>query len=209
MNLIIIGAPASGKGTLSKQIVKEYGIPQISTGDILRANMRQGTDLGKIAERYIKEGNYLPDHIVCEVVRDRLMEDDCKKGFILDGFPRTIVQADELAEFAKIDGVLLIDLPLDIVVERSITRRVCTSCGEIYNTSRYDKSTCKKCGAPLYQRDDDKLETVKNRLEVYEKQTAPLIDFYSDKLCRVSSAGTPEETFAQVKTFLDKLEDKK
>ncbi len=206
MNLILLGAPGSGKGTLAKNIAKEFKIPQISTGDILRANITFGTILGKKAKEYMDEGKLVPDELVIDLLKQRLMEDDCKKGYILDGFPRTVVQAKELEKFAKIDSVILIDLPFNVIEDRIVNRRLCENCGEIYNVSTYEKNTCKKCGAPLYQRDDDKLETVRNRLEVYERQTAPLINFYSDKIHKVNSIGSPEETYGLVKKFLESRE---
>jgi len=206
MNLILLGAPGSGKGTLAKNIAKEFKIPQISTGDILRANITFGTILGKKAKEYMDEGKLVPDELVIDLLKQRLLEEDCKNGYILDGFPRTVVQAKELEKFAKIDSVILIDLPFNVIEDRIVNRRLCENCGEIYNVSTYEKNTCKKCGAPLYQRDDDKLETVRNRLEVYERQTAPLINFYSDKIHKVNSIGSPEETYGLVKRFLENKE---
>ena len=203
MNLILLGAPGSGKGTLAKNIVKNFNIPQISTGDILRANIAFGTILGKKAKEYMDQGKLVPDELVIDLLKQRLEEKDCKKGFILDGFPRTIAQAEALEKIARIDSVIQIDLPFNIIEDRIVNRRLCAACGEIYNASTYKKTTCDKCGAPLYQRDDDKLETVRNRLEVYERQTAPLINFYSDKLYKVNSLGSPEETYEAVRTFLE------
>lgn len=209
MNLILLGAPGSGKGTLAKNIVKHYGIPQISTGDILRANSAFGTILGKKAKEYMDQGKLVPDELVIDLLKQRLNEKDCKNGFILDGFPRTIPQAEELAKFAKIDKVVLIDLPFEVIEDRVVNRRICSNCGEIYNAKDYSSTTCAKCGAPLYQRDDDKLETVRNRLEVYEKQTAPLINFYADKLCKINSLGSPDDTFKAAKNELDKWKKNK
>ena len=208
MNLILLGAPGSGKGTLAKQIVKDFNIPQISTGDIFRENIKNGTKIGKLAKSYIDKGQLVPDEVVIMLVEDRLKQNDCKNGFILDGFPRTIAQGKSLEKIAKIDGIILLDLPFNIIEERIITRRVCSSCGEIYNTRSYDKNVCKKCGAPLYQRDDDKLETVRNRLEVYDREVTPLINFYSGRLHKFDGSGSPDEVYAKVKTFLDKLEAK-
>lgn len=208
MNLILLGAPGAGKGTLAKKIVKDYHIPQVSTGDILRENIKNETPVGKLAKEFIDKGQLVPDEVVIELLKNRLSQDDCKKGFILDGFPRTITQGKSLENIANIDGVILIDLPFNIIEERIVTRRVCSSCGEIYSTSSYDKNDCKKCGAPLYQRDDDKLETVRNRLEVYDRQTAPLINFYSDRVYRLDGSGSPEDVYARAKTFLDDLEEK-
>ena len=208
MNLILLGAPGSGKGTQAKFISKNYKIPQISTGDILRANIQFGTELGREAKGYMDAGKLVPDTLIVKLLQERIKEKDCENGFILDGFPRTIAQAQALEEIANIDCVILIDLPFDVIEERAVNRRICKGCGEIFNTSTYSSSVCDKCGAPLYQRDDDKLETVRNRLKVYEQQTAPLIDFYSAKLHKVSSIGSVEETSEAVKNILDKMEYK-
>ncbi len=206
MNLILLGAPGSGKGTLAKNIQAEFGLIQISTGDLLRQAMSVESEISDKLKSYMSKGELVPDELVLEILQERISQDDCKNGFILDGFPRTVPQAEALKNIAVIDGVILIDLPFDVIEQRIAGRRICTSCGEIYNTSSYDKLSCKKCGAPLYQRDDDKLETVKVRLEVYEKSTAPLIDFYSDKLYKVNASGSPEDTYKAAKTFLIKLE---
>ncbi len=206
MNLILLGAPGSGKGTLAKNIQAEFGLIQISTGDLLRQAMSVESEISDKLKSYMSKGELVPDELVLEILQERISQDDCKNGFILDGFPRTVPQAEALKNIAVIDGVILIDLPFDVIEQRIAGRRICSSCGEIYNTSSYDKLSCKKCGAPLYQRDDDKLETVKVRLEVYEKSTAPLIDFYSDKLYKVNASGSPEDTYKAAKTFLIKLE---
>ena len=206
MNLILLGAPGSGKGTLAKNIVKNYNIPQISTGDILRANITFGTELGLKAKAYMDAGKLVPDELVIDLLQQRLEEKDCKNGFILDGFPRTLAQAEALEKIARIDSVIQIDLPFDVIEDRVVNRRICSNCGEIYNAKTYDKKECSKCGAPLYHRDDDKLETVRNRLEVYEKTTSPLINFYSDRLFKVSGEGSPEDTYEPVKTYLNGLE---
>lgn len=205
MNLILLGAPGSGKGTLAKHIVKDFKIPQISTGDILRANITFGTILGNKAKEYMDNGKLVPDELVIDLLKQRLDEKDCQKGFILDGFPRTINQAKALEKIADIDCVIQIDLPFNVIEDRIVNRRMCENCGEIYNASTYKKTVC-KCGAPLYQRDDDKLETVRNRLEVYERKTAPLINFYADKLHKVNSLGSPDETYEAVKNFLKSKE---
>lgn len=203
MNLILLGAPGSGKGTLAKKICKDYNIPQISTGDILRANIAFGTMLGKKAQEYMNKGELVPDELMLDLLEQRLAEKDCKNGFILDGYPRSIAQAEALKKIVSIDCVIQIDLPFSIIETRLTSRRICTSCGEIFDISVYGKDTCDKCGAPLYQRDDDKLETIRNRLEVYEKQTAPLINFYGDILHKINSLGSPEETYEAAKTVLD------
>ena len=206
MNIILLGAPFSGKGTLAKQIVRDFGLVQISTGDLFRENIKNNTDIGKLAKSYMDKGDLVPDEVVISMLFKRIQEKDCQKGVIFDGFPRTIEQAKALKKIAKIDSVILLDVPLDVIESRVTGRRVCKGCGEIYNTLSYDKSTCSKCGSPLYQRDDDKLETVRYRLEVYEKQSAPLIDFYADRLLKVSGKNKPEDTYKPVKKHLKDLE---
>ena len=202
MNLIMLGAPGSGKGTMAKLIAKDFELPHISTGDIFRENIKNQTEIGKQAKAIMDKGELVPDEITIKIVENRLKEDDCKDGFILDGFPRNLIQARALEKFAKIDRVILLDVPSEEIVRRIVGRRACKNCGEIYNTETYDKPTCAKCGGELYQRDDDKLETVRNRLEVYEKQTAPLIDFYQDKIFRAEGKDTPQETYEPVKIEL-------
>lgn len=202
MNLILLGAPFSGKGTLARNIVSDFGLIQISTGDLFRENIKNGTEVGKLAKNYMDKGQLVPDSVTISMLKERISKDDCKKGFILDGFPRTLEQAKELEKIAKIDTVVQLDVSFDEIRRRCLGRRTCSKCGEIYNTSTYNKTTCKLCGSPLFQRDDDNLETVNNRLEVYEKMTAPLIDFYADRLFVVNGGISPEITYEPVKNFL-------
>ena len=202
MNLIMLGAPGSGKGTMAKLIAKDFELPHISTGDIFRENIKNQTEIGKQAKAIMDKGELVPDEITIKIVENRLKEDDCKDGFILDGFPRNLIQAKALENFAKIDRVILLDVPNEEIERRMSGRRTCKDCGEIYNTETYDKTTCAKCGGELYQREDDKLETVRNRLEVYERQTAPLINFYQDKIFRAEGKDTPQETYEPVKIEL-------
>ena len=203
MKIILLGAPGSGKGTLAKKISKEYNIPQISTGDMFRACVKEESELGKKVKSIMESGALVPDEVTIEIVKDRLSKDDCKNGFILDGFPRTMSQGEALENISQIDKVILVELDNDIIIDRLSSRRTCPNCGEIYSLNELENEVCKKCNSSLIQRDDDKPETIKHRLEVYEKSTAPLINFYSDKLVKVSSSGTPEETFEQVKAFLN------
>ena len=178
MKIIFLGAPGSGKGTHATRVKTELGVPHISTGDIFRENIKGGTPLGVLAKSYIDKGALVPDDVVIDIVKDRLSREDCKKGFILDGFPRTIYQAEALKSIAKIDVVINLVVDDDAIVKRVAGRRMCR-CGETYNVAFLNGSTtCAKCGGELYQRDDDKEETVKSRLEVYHKETAPLIDYY-------------------------------
>lgn len=179
-NLVFLGAPGAGKGTQAKRISEKYGIPHISTGDILRANIKAGTELGMLAKSYIDKGALVPDEVIIKVMESRLAEADCKNGYLLDGFPRTIEQAKALDKITDVTLAVNIVVDNDAVVARIAGRRMCV-CGESYHVSAHPSDVCDKCGAKLYQRDDDKEETVKSRLEVYEKQTAPLIEYYSAK----------------------------
>ena len=186
MKIIMLGAPGAGKGTHAKKITEKFGIPAISTGDIFRENIKNGTELGKKAKEYMDAGNLVPDELVCDLVVDRLKQDDCKNGYILDGFPRTIPQAEALtAALAKDDDA--IDYALEIfiedqaIIDRMSGRRVCQSCGATYHVVNIPPKTegvCDECDGELIVRDDDAPETVKKRLDVYHEQTAPLIDYY-------------------------------
>ena len=185
MKIIMLGAPGAGKGTHAKKITEKFGIPAISTGDIFRENIKNGTELGKKAKEYMDAGNLVPDELVCDLVVDRLKQDDCKNGYILDGFPRTIPQAEALtAALAKNDDA--IDYALEIfiedqaIIDRMSGRRVCKSCGATYHVVNIPPKTegvCDECDGELIVRDDDAPETVKKRLDVYHEQTAPLIDY--------------------------------
>ena len=178
MKIIFLGAPGSGKGTHATRVKTELGVPHISTGDIFRENIKGGTPLGVLAKSYIDKGALVPDDVVIKIVEDRLSREDCKNGFILDGFPRTIYQAEALKKIADIDVVINLVVDDEAIVKRVAGRRMCR-CGETYNVAFLNgATTCAKCGAELYQREDDKEETVKSRLEVYHKETAPLIDYY-------------------------------
>jgi len=179
MKLIFLGPPGAGKGTQAERIAAAHEIAHISTGDMLRAEMRQGTELGLAAKAIIDRGELVPDEVIIGMVKVRITQPDCANGFLLDGFPRTVAQADALAEICEIDRVINIDVPFDRLVDRISGRRMCPACGAAFHVSTYAGDTCDKCGAALYQRDDDKAETVKNRLLVYEKQTQPLIDYYA------------------------------
>lgn len=204
MNLVFLGAPGAGKGTQATRICQKYNIPHISTGDILRANIKAGTPLGVEAKAYIDKGLLVPDEVVIGLVKNRLGEEDCKKGFLLDGFPRTLEQAKALGEFAEITCAIDIEVDEKLVVERIAGRRMC-KCGESYHVSWYRFDKCAKCGSELYQRDDDREETVKARLEVYNVQTAPLIDYYAGKgvLKSVDGAKDMEEVFEDIVRILN------
>lgn len=204
MNVILLGAPGAGKGTQAVQMAAEYGIPHISTGEIFRKNLKEGTPVGLKAKAYLDRGELVPDSVVVEIVAERLKEADCKNGFLLDGFPRTIPQAEALKKIAVIDKVVNIDVDLGKLAERLTGRRVCAACGESYHVSMNPGETCAKCGGKLIQREDDKEETVKARLEVYEKQTAPLIRFYSDLgvLVTVDGMQSIADVFSDIKKAL-------
>ena len=208
MKIILLGAPGSGKGTLAKKISSDFNIPQISTGDLFRAIVNEDSPLGRKVKSLIDNGTLVPDEVTIEIVKNRLSQQDCQNGYILDGFPRTVEQAKALEKLTHIDSIILVDLPFEIIIERLSSRRTCSGCGEIYSAKNYTSNVCEKCGASLIQRDDDKPEIIKHRLEVYETNTAPLINFYSERLFKVSSQGTPDETYRPVKTFLEGLEEK-
>ena len=204
-NIILLGAPGAGKGTQAAMIAEEFKVPHISTGDILRRNMKEGTPLGLKAKAFVESGGLVPDEVVIGLVEDRLSHDDCKNGYILDGFPRTIAQAEALDKVARIDLAINIDVPFETIIDRLGGRRVCV-CGETYHVSMLNgETTCKRCGKELFVRDDDKPETVKNRLKVYSDQTQPLIDYYrsQNKVVDIKANGTKEEIFADIKKVLE------
>ncbi|RMG73924.1 MAG: adenylate kinase [Nitrospirae bacterium] len=215
MRIVLLGAPGAGKGTQAKKLIEKYGIPQISTGDILRKAVADGTPLGKEAKSYMDKGELVPDSVVIGLVKERLQQDDCKKGFILDGFPRNTSQAETLDKVLDEMGMplqvaLSVDVDFDVLMKRLTGRRTCKDCGQMYNiyfSPPQKEGVCDKCGGELYQRDDDKEETIKKRLDVYEAQTAPLIDYYEKKgiLKRVNGVGNIDEIFANVCAILDSL----
>ncbi len=207
MNIILLGAPGAGKGTQATRISEKYGLPHISTGDIFRDNIKRGTEIGLLAKSYTDKGQLVPDEVTCKIVEGRLAEEDCKGGYLLDGFPRNLFQAQELDKFSKVDAVINIDIDLSLLMDRLCGRRVCKSCGESYHVNFLNgKTTCDKCGGELYQRKDDNEETVGNRLKVYTEQTAPLIDYYKGKgvLIDIDGVGAIDEVFARICAALDK-----
>ena len=187
MKIIMLGAPGAGKGTQAKKIAEKYGIPHISTGDIFRANIKNGTELGKKAKTYMDQGLLVPDELVVDLVVDRVNQDDCKNGYVLDGFPRTIPQAEALTEALakmgqKVDYAIDVDVPDENIVRRMGGRRACVGCGATYHVEyapTKKEGICDVCGGELILRDDDKPETVQKRLNVYHEQTQPLIDYYT------------------------------
>ncbi|EGL38709.1 adenylate kinase [Parvimonas micra] len=212
MRLILLGPPGAGKGTQASSIVAEYGITHISTGDIFRHNIKNETELGKKVKSYLDKGQLVPDELTIDLVWDRLSKDDCKKGFLLDGFPRTINQAEALQKGLeerglKLDKVINIDVDKNILVKRLSGRRVCKNCGETYhvdNKPTLKDGVCDKCSGEVIQRADDNEKTVLDRIEVYEKQTFPLIDFYKNLGLILTVDGTLsiEDVFSQIKESL-------
>lgn len=205
MDLILLGAPGAGKGTQAVRIAEKYNIPHISTGDILRKNIAERTPVGIKAKSFIDAGMLVPDDVVVEIVSARLGRPDAKNGYLLDGFPRTIEQAEALDAIAHIDKVIELRTDLDALLARITGRRVCPECGAAYHVSAKKDDACDACGAKLVQRDDDKPETVKKRLQVYLRQTAPLIDYYkaAGKLVEVDGMLTPDEVFGRISEVLD------
>ena len=207
MNLIFLGPPGAGKGTQAVRVCERLGIPQISTGDMLRRAIKNETPTGLAAKSYIDKGQLVPDSVVIDIVRERLTQDDCKNGYLLDGFPRTVAQAEALEGFAKIDAVVDIDVSDEKLVARLSGRRVCLSCGGTYHVSQLNGSmTCAKCGNELIQRADDKAETVLSRLTVYHAQTEPLIDFYTKRglLKEIDGAQPMDDCYAAIMSVLGK-----
>ena len=200
-NIIFLGPPGAGKGTQAQLLAKELGIPQISTGEILRKAMREGTPTGLEAKRYVESGALVPDDVVIAIVRERLQEADCANGYMLDGFPRTVYQAEELSKFAKIDVAVELQLADEVIISRLSGRRVCPKCGATYHISLLKNGeVCENDGERLIQRPDDSEETIRNRLRVYQDQTAPLINYYRDRglLKPVNCEGSVEENFKKV-----------
>ena len=181
MKLIFLGPPGAGKGTQAERIAEHFGIAHISTGDMLRAEMREGTELGKAAKGLIERGELVSDDVILGMVAERIKKPDCKNGFLFDGFPRTLAQAEALEKISGIDRVIDIEVPFERLIARISGRRMCAGCGAAYHVSSHKGETCQKCGGKLYQRTDDTEETVKNRLDVYQKQTEVLIDYYKNR----------------------------
>ncbi|WP_202319609.1 adenylate kinase [Archaeoglobus neptunius] len=215
MNLIFLGAPGAGKGTQAKRVSEKYGIPQISTGDMLREAVANGTELGMKAKEYMDKGELVPDEVVIGIVKERLQQPDCNKGFILDGFPRTLAQAEALDEMLKelnkkIDAVINIAVPEEEVVRRIVYRRTCRKCGAVYHliyAPPKEDNKCDKCGGELYQRDDDKEETVRERYRVYRENTEPLVEYYRKKGVLYDIDGTKDidGVWQEIESVLEKI----
>lgn len=207
MNIILLGAPGAGKGTQASKISESFALPHISTGDIFRENIKNETPVGVLAKSFIDKGQLVPDEVTCKIVEERISKPDCVDGFMLDGFPRTIKQAEMLDTITKVDLVINIDVDFSLLLDRLCGRRVC-SCGESYHVSRLNGETkCARCGGELYQRKDDNPETVQKRLDVYKAQTAPLIDYYESRgvLFNVEGNATPDAVFVEIAKKLNAL----
>ena len=208
LRTVLLGPPGAGKGTQAVRIVEKYDIPHISTGDIFRENIKNGTELGKKAQEYMNKGELVPDDLVIDLATSRLLEDDCKNGFLLDGFPRTVYQAEKLDEFLtahgmKLDKVIDIEVEKEELITRLTGRRVCKKCGASYhvvNIPPKKEGICDICGGELFQRADDTVETVENRIEVYNEQTMPLVDYYkrADNIVTIDGALPLETVFAEI-----------
>ena len=215
MRLVLLGAPGAGKGTQAKILIEKHKIPQISTGDLLRAAVAEGTALGKEAKSFMDKGELVPDTVVLGMVEERIKKDDCKAGYILDGFPRNTAQAEALDKMLDALGMgltaaLSVDVPKEDLMKRLTGRRTCRTCGQMYNvyfTPPKKEGVCDKDGGQLFQRDDDKEETIKKRLQVYESQTAPLIDYYSKKgiVRKIDGTGTIPAIYGKIKSELEKI----
>ena len=208
LRTVLLGPPGAGKGTQAVKIVEKYNIPHISTGDIFREHIKNGTELGKKAQEYMNQGELVPDDLVIDLATSRLLADDCKNGFLLDGFPRTVYQAEKLDEFLtahgmKLDKVIDIEVEKEELITRLTGRRVCRQCGASYhvvNIPPKKEGICDICGGELFQRDDDTVETVENRIEVYNEQTMPLVDYYkkADNIVTIDGALPLETVFAEI-----------
>ena len=208
LRTVLLGPPGAGKGTQAVRIVEKYNVPHISTGDIFRENIKNGTELGKKAQEYMNKGELVPDDLVIDLATSRLLEDDCKNGFLLDGFPRTVYQAEKLDEFLtahgmKLDKVIDIEVEKEELITRLTGRRVCKKCGASYhvvNIPPKKEGICDICGGELFQRADDTVETVENRIEVYNEQTMPIVDYYkrADNIVTIDGALPLETVFAEI-----------
>ncbi len=210
---ILLGPPGAGKGTQAVRMVEKYGVPHISTGDILRENIKNGTELGKKAQSFISAGELVPDELVVDIATDRLLKDDCKNGFILDGFPRTVFQAEKLDEFLaehgqKLTTVINLEVAPEVLMPRLTGRRVCRNCGASYHIVSMPpekEGVCDICGGELFQRPDDNEETAGNRIDVYNRQTKPLTDYYGEKGClsNIDGSASAAETFEAISRALE------
>ena len=208
MNIILLGAPGAGKGTQASKISDGFSLPHISTGDIFRENFKTRTPIGMLAKSYTDQGLLVPDEVTCQIVEERLGREDCKNGYLLDGFPRTIAQAEALDKITKVDLGINIDVDFSLLLDRLCGRRVCKDCGESYHITKLNGETkCARCSGELYQRKDDNHGTVPSRLDVYKAQTAPLIEYYGKKgiVFNVEGNAAPEAVYAAISAKLNAL----
>jgi len=210
MKLVIFGPPSAGKGTQAQRLSHQYGIPQVSTGDLLRKAVADKTPLGLKVKSYLDQGKLGPDNLIVQLIKERVSKPDCKNGYLLDGFPRTMGQAKELEKMTDIDLVLNIVVDFEVLVERAVGRRTCPKCSAVYHVKfnpPMNEGICEKCGSQLIQRDDDKEETVRNRLKVYQEQTEPLIEYYrrKGKLVDIDGSGGIDAVFGRMVSMVDKL----
>lgn len=210
MKLVVFGPPSAGKGTQAQKLSQKYGIPQVATGDLLRKAVADKTPLGMKVKEYLDKGKLGPDDLVVKIIKERVSKPDCKKGYLLDGFPRTMGQAKELNKMTDIDLVLNIVVDFDVLVERAVGRRSCPKCGAVYHIKfnpPMNPGECERCGTELVQRDDDKQDTIRNRLGVYQGQTAPLVEYYKKKgkLVDIDGTGGIEAVFDRMVAAIDAL----
>lgn len=206
MNIVLLGAPGSGKGFISGFLKSEYNLTHISTGDLLRQNIKEQTELGKLAKTYIDKGEFVPDDLVLGMLKQAI-ESGNKNGIIFDGYPRNIAQADTLSTLVNVDTVISVEVPKDIIVSRIMARRVCSNCSTVYSVNDYKKDTCEKCGGTIIQRADDVPDVIEHRLNKYVEQTEPLIQYYKklNKLAVVDNSGDATQTQTQVKNIVEKI----
>ena len=210
MKLVLIGAPGSGKGTLAKGLEKKFGWLHISTGDLLRDEIAADSDIGRTAKDLISQGLFVPDDIIIKMVENRLKKDDAKNGYMLDGFPRTLIQFEKMKEKIEVDWVVNLDVDKEVLIKRLTSRKICPSCKEVYSTLMQDIDICKKCGEKLQVRADDNVQSIEKRLEVFEKETKPILACFEkmNKLLTFVGDMTPEENLKRVQDTLAKLEGK-
>lgn len=206
MKIVMLGGPGVGKGTISKMLSDKYNIPHISTGDILREEVKKDTELGRRTKAILDRGELVPDEVVTELLRERLKKPDCENGFILDGYPRTMPQAKALENITKIDFIFNLQASEATIIQRLSGRRICKRCGAIFHITNIPpkkEGICDKCGGELFHRADDQPAAIKERLRVYEKQTRPLLDFYADKIINISAEGSPEDYLKKIVKFIE------
>jgi adenylate kinase len=207
MNIILLGPPGAGKGTMAERVKERFNLAHISTGDILRGEIKAGSELGSLAKGYIDKGALVPDDVIISMMKKRFAEDDAKAGVLLDGFPRTVAQAEALSGIADVDACITLDASEDMIVDRISSRRICRDCGGVYSVKSLSGEECEKCGGKLYIRPDDKEETVRQRFSVYQSQTEPLIDYYEKKgkLHHVDAALPIDEEAAEIIKIIESL----